>query len=463
MAENDFRDQLGRIRQRIQQKQDSATQLTELFEERREELDKRRKGLRKFSAAVRELEKDKRVIGAVSAHFDIIPQEQIDRVEETYPLTASSLFSVSEKVIKGVFGPRLQASGQSLSEDILCWESLITLLILYVCKPESRDKNTIPEILEAIEDHPVISEVKLLVTEMNYIDFEKIVFSDHKKSGPGHKYCRSRIDDLVGLLSVAPIDIKVFVRIFKTYLNNHANPSSIGVSMMLQKEKSVEKTVSAAMKIKNKNERAKSIDSIVDNLLGDNRVNKAIQVVGSIKAMKELARPLTNLVKKLLNPKRKDIDSLIQNDQLDEAIQMADSINKVEDKDKIFQRVVSGLAVHKRINKALEVTEKIEDSDTRDFALSSMVSGLVARKEFSGAMKVALMIKDPGFREDAHSYIVRGLLEEEHFKDVIAFVEEIDDHLERTHAAKIILSSVRSNNDQEKVDEVCSRFELVSK
>lgn len=460
MTESDFRDQLGRIRQRIQQKKESTTKLTELFEGRHEE---RRKGLRKFSAAVRELEKDKRIIGVVSAHFDIIPQEQVDRVEESYPVTASSMFGVSGRMIKGVYGPRMQESAQSLSENILNWEFILSVLILDLCKSESLEEDGFPEILEAIKNNPVLSEIKILVREIQDADFEKIAFADHKKRGAGHKYCRARIDELIQLITVPVLERKIFVRIFKTYLDNHANPSSVGVNIMLKKEKSVDRTVRAAMKLKNKKERAKSIDSIVDNLLGANRVNKAIQVVSSIKGKWEMAKPLTNLVNKLLNPKRKDIDSLIQKDQIDEAIIMADSINNPEEKDKVFQRIVSGLAMHKKVDKALEVIKMMQDSDTKDFALSSMVSGLVAREDFFEAMKVVVMIEDPGFREDAQSYIVRGLLESKSFKEVIAFVEQIEDRAERTHAAKVILSSVRSNHDQEKVEEVCSKFELVSK
>ncbi|MFQ5728909.1 MAG: hypothetical protein ACE5GN_00925 [Waddliaceae bacterium] len=459
MAEEDFREELGQIRQRIQQKKESS-KLTELFKGTGG-LEVKKAGVKKVRA-VRELEEDKRIIGAVKAFLDFIPQELMGKVEAKYPKTMTQLFKLSERIIDGSYGARLQVAGRSQSYLITDWDVMIALLIIHVSKtlhPLETSKD-VPEILEAIKNLPLMSNVNCLVRQIDDSDVEKVALKEHKTRTIVHNRCRGKIDELILQVVRERMEKEVLLRFFRRYLNNLANPSHVSVDMLLKKEASVDKTIKTATAIKSKTERSKSFVNIVDNLFSTNRVDKALKVVGSIKAKKEIAKPLTDLVKRLFSPKRKDIDQLIESNQIKEAIDMVKSLDDPQERDKILQRIVSGLAKHNLVERALRVAKAITDSNTRAFALSSMVSALVSIEAFGGAMKVASIIEDPGFREDAHSYIVRGLLDKKPFNEVIAFVENLEDSIERIRAAKIILSSVVASRNKERINEVCSRFAL---
>jgi len=461
MLKKNIRGELGRIREYIQQKKGSG-KITELFQEKRELTARKAEG-KKISAVVRELEKDKRIFGAVVAHFDLIPQEVLDKLEAAYPETMRQLFDLSQKIITGAYGKQLQVKGQSRSEDLISWKPTVRLLIIHRYKEgfSSEEDGSSPEILEKIKKLPACSELSELLQQIKEEDVEKIVIESIQDRRLKERNCQKKIDELIPAIEMSSLEKRAFLKIFRKFLNNLANPSHVSVDMFLEKEKSISKTLNAAMAIKNQSERSKSLNNIVNKLFSANRVNKAIKVVHSIKAKKDVAKPLTNLVKKLLSPKRKDLYQLIKSDQINEAIALARSLGKSEEKDRVYQRIVSGLAKHDLVDKALEVVDLIEDKDIKSFALSSMVSALVSQDAFEKAKKIVFLIKDQGSREDAHSYIVRGLVEKRPFQEVIAYVDSLQKGIERSRAAKIILSIVIAHRETEKINDVRNHFALV--
>ena len=458
MAEDEIKDPLSHMRQKIQQKKESTKNLAGLFAKAKQKTEQ--KEAAKFKATLKD-EEDKRILGAVAGYFDIVTEEKLEQIENLFPMTTTALFDISKHVIQGDYGPRLLAEGMSLTETILQWECVLTLLLLQTGRSKDVAEGKIPRVFNQIKELPVFTEMQQIANTIPENEFEKICYVQHEKLNKKQHLVRKKADACIDLIHFGTIERKAFIKIFRRYLNNLAHPSNVSVKIMLKKEKSIDNTVQAALNIKNKPERLKSIDSIVGNLLGSNKISSAIKIVGSIKVKKDVSKPLINLVKQLLNPKRKDIDALIQNDQIDEAIHIADSMTNSVEKNNIYQRLISGLGLHKKVDKALSVAEKISDPEVRDFSLSSLVSGLISGEDFVNASKVAMMISDSGYRDDANSYIVRGILDCSSFEKALDFVSSISNPIERSHAAKVILSWARSYQDQTKIDEVSSRFALV--
>lgn len=456
MAERNIKKELGGIRQRIQQKKQSS-KLTELFKGHGK-TDKRQTEIKKINAAVRELEEDKRVLGAVMVYLDVVSEEAQRHFEAEHPKLTKLLFELADTLVKGEYGGHLQVAAQSQDAGLISWETMTSLAFIHLCRHSQELE--VPWLMEEAYKTPLMAEIAALVQQLDSGSLEKIVLEKGVERGPGHKYCSRRLQELVNLLVCGPGDQKVMLHLFRKYLNNFTNPSSVAVNMMLKREDDVGRSFNTAMALKNKTERSKSLNNIVNKLFESNRVDQAIKMVGSIKAKKEMARPLKNLVRNLLNPKRKDIEQLIAGNQIDEAVEIAEALTDREQRDNVLQRIVSGLAKHDRVEKALEIAGLIKDRDTRNFALSSMVSALSAQGHFEEAISVASVIADPGFREDAHSYIVRGLIEAKSFSDVVAFLEKIKNQTERTRAAKIVLSSVLASRDSEKADRLRAQFEL---
>lgn len=460
MADKGFKDQLDNIRRKILQKKEFRETRVKIPTPEERETD-RREGLRNFTAGVRELEKDKRITGAALARFDIVTKEEESKIEDLYPKTSSALFKISENIIKEVYGRPTGEKRSALTQEMITWDTLLMFLILHVCKHGEWRETECPEILFSMRNTSMIVEIAETINGIKEEKFGELLFKE-KRISEDLIQLSLKIKTLMALVPLFSREKKIFIRLFHRYLDNIANPSSVGIDLMLKKgDHPVDKTLRAAMNLKNKTERARSINHIVESLIRKDQVDEALRIVRTVTKKNEV-NPLTYLLNHALNPKKKMSVAQMSDEQIEVAIKMAETVDEGNERDRLYQRMASLFATHNKTDYALAVVSKISDLEIKDFALSAMTCAFVAKENFSQAIQVASLITDPDFQEDANSYIVKGLIENRTFAEVIAFVEGVQNPVLKTKAAKLILSSVRSIHDVQKANEVCSRFHIMS-
>ena len=200
------------------------------------------------------------------------------------------------------------------------------------------------------------------------------------------------------------------------------------------------------------------MQNMVNQLLKEDNIVKAIEIITTNSSGKEIQKPLTKLVNKLVHLNAKDFNHLIHRNHFKNVLKIINSIEKSEDRDPLYQRIASGLAMHGGAEEVLDVVDRIRDADVRGLSLSVLVYRLVSRGEYGDAMIVAKLIQENDFREDAHRYILGGLLKSSTLGSVMRFVDGIENTNERNHAVKALISFLRSTHDNSKLEQVSKHF-----
>ncbi|MBS4167718.1 hypothetical protein [Parachlamydia sp. AcF125] len=403
---------------------------------------------KKRNYAFRLIKEERRIWGAVKALLYPIPIPRFGSFEEHNPQTGKRLFIIAEDLLAGKFGSIGVEAARSMSNLIFQAKTMQKLLLAdLMIYPVEKQKWA--EVLQPLALDQNFHQTAEQLVQLTAEEKGRVVFSSEQ------------LDSLVENLIWGKATCLAVEQLLRKYLSNLLSPSHLAVDLLLEHEEPIEKSVKVIGQIKNLAEKSKSLVSIVKRLMQINRVEKALDTIRSVNVDKVTAKPLVQLIDQLLNPSRSPVEKMVYANQIERAIELAKSIKDVDERDKIFQKIARTLAKKNRLPTAEEVVECISNKEGREYALSSIVNTLASMHKYNQAKDLALEIKDQDFREDAYSYIVKGLLLDHQIDEAIAFVDSIENSIERLKAAKILLSSFISHHDVVRLAQIREKFELV--
>lgn len=426
-------------------------ELSEQLAETASELEKKMQSIyqNKFSSRTplpffaKDITADKRITGTVLAYFDHISRQRISQFEAAFPKTVRGLFDTAYRLIHDDFGEKLENEARTQSDLLLKPEYVLFLLLMTTSQSP---QEVYPEIFPNLKKQ---NNILMGLKQVTKHRIETLICATEETTTDDILQDRAWIKKLLESVDCGKEDLQVLVQIFRDFLTNLANPSHLAVEMLL-KMNLMEEAIQAAYAIKNEVEKSKSFELIVEKLLAIGDVEKAKSFVNIITAKAEKDKALVSIV-----------DNLLNHQKLSETLEYAQSRQDPKEVEKLLSEVVYFLVSHDMIVLAIEITQRIEDPEKRDYILSSVVKTLVSHQHFFTASKVIMGIADPDFREDANSYLLKGLLDAKHFDEAIHYVEGIEQQREKIRAAKVLLNGMLANHETEKVQEVCSKFELV--
>lgn len=445
---NPIRRGLDKIRGRIQGKKEKPkepTRLVRLF--RQTQQRKQDQTSRRIESAVREAKKSDRVEGAVGLYFDHITQKTLDAVEKRFPETLKVLFEVSQGLVNGDCGKELQEHAMSLSDSLFTPRALLTFLMV--------SANEKVEILEGTN----LAKLRNLTEGLSRSNKERLLCELAAGEPPEVEACRKEISSLAATLPPHRSELVAIERLFRGYISKLSSPSEVTVDLLLEKDQGAA-SIKAAKQLKTPTERTKSLDSIVKNLIGKQKVNEAIKLVRNIKVETERTKPLISLIDRVLSSRSSEVDRWIESGEVDTLIEQACVLKDIKERHRMLKNIASGLVKQNQIEKAMEVVRLIKDPDVQDLTLSSIVNILVTKRQFDQAERVAFTVTSPEYRQDAIDYIVKGFLDDKAFDKTIQFVEGLKDPVEKTHAARILVSGLLAVHDKAAAEEVREKFSL---
>lgn len=408
-----------------------------------------------IGAMVRGVKSERRIKGVVQSYFDHIPVQNLTYVKRVYPCFIFCLFKVSQRVMSGNYGKELKNMASSQEGFFNNDEKILELALFDLCKNGDlkEHQNVFPEICSITWNNPSLIMFCDGVKNLTPEDCENILLGKQGLSGLFQSY-KALLKDLVQSLDFDKKDRQAIAQLFRDFIDNFATPSHVLINLFFEFSKSqetIDQAIHSAKNIKNPAERSRSLNCIVTNLMGSRLEEEAFSFVSSLQGTTEFPKCLSAYLEELLFKNRKESHELIEKIH-DQLFQLASSTEDQTEREKIYQQMALGLAKQGFIGEGVETALMINDFDMQTFTLSTIVNTLCARQLFREAIPICEFINEPSFKQDAHSYIVKGLLDDDDVEGAVQFVEHLYDPIERTKAAKILLSGLTALANIQKID-----------
>lgn len=346
-----------------------------------------------FNYAFRQL-KDEKGIQGVRAIFQHIPAQKLAQFEEKNPSTVKRLFRIANDLISGKYGQIAQEKALSVSNDLLQNNVPQKLLILDYLFYQTEDPEK-PEILEII---PNLKRLQELTPE------EKIawLFSENPTGLTWPIEYRFAVEQLlqknltyltnpshlsVDLLMENNEPIEKSIKVFEQIKNPNEKSKSLAkiVQQLISKNK-FERALETVRSIKVDRAKTKPLYKIIDSLLNPNRVAlEKFLISNQVDQAIKLAQTIENKSERA-KLYQKIAQELVKNQQLDMAKQVVNLIPEEENREYVLSTLVNVLSNSQDYRSATQIARELKDPDYRIDAYGYIVKSLLDIKEIDQAI-----------------------------------------------------------------------------
>lgn len=268
---------------------------------------------------------------------------------------------------------------------------------------------------------------------------EKLV----KKKGAGNEMDESFLKKE---LSKAGFDVLELSRL-TTYIQTLTYPSHLSVELM-HSQGETNRAIDQAKKLKNSQEKKRSIIFIVNGLVKKEEYEKAINLLNELE-FSERCLCIKNLV-----------IACIEHGFLKLLLKLTERMKDKRDQVEVYKNIIYALAKMDRFKQAIELLTLLESSNHFPEIQSNLVNLLVQHGHLSEAEGLAVAIEDRGDREDAYVVIIQNLIHANHKEEAISFVDTIPIDFDKVQAAKLMERMLALSHNEKEAREVREHFSL---
>lgn len=419
---------------------------------------KNQKHTQSILSGIREIESDKRIIAAVRNQLEYMPRKEVDRIRDENPETVHRMFELAKKVISGDYGKTLKNEASALNEAVLSPQSLIIQMLVHQAF-QANPWEKLPEIFSNLSDSDDLLDFSEQVVLFKEVNFEKFILNRNKLN-KNFKAAYTHLQNIFPNLKILESTAFALSHIYRDFIANLANPSHLTVEMLIENEEKSKEAINTAISLGSRKERSRSISKIVKKFIADDKFDDAVTLLKDVKAKKVSRNPFRFLIDAIYAAEGVDVEKLISENQIDEAIKLAKSTTEPVNRDEVLKKIAIGITKYDQFDKALKITGQITSTETRDYVLSSIVNALSQKQNFKLAIKVAESISDIDFQEDAYGFAVKAMLNQNLLNEAVKQIAKIKDKDVRTSLARIILSHAVAHHDDKQIEMVRKKFDL---